>query len=1027
MASFVLAGVITDGAVNPTADTLYQSTMGGGMWTPITARLPAADFAGGIDYVAIAPDDPQTVVVATANPTAGGLGAAISVDGGAIWSSMGTIQDGGAVNVVTAIYDLDVSRLVTGNFRYVALSGTAGANLPALYYYNYGSGVGAWRNACLATGLGGTDFNTGPVLGDPLFAGAVVAYDNVRAFEFSNNFTSDFMGVAILEEATAGANDDIDYHILSFNSLSWDNTIQVGYPTRIYLSAGAITVVNADIALFPDFDGQDDTTRIGFTGMNVIDGGAEGGGVWRHRDAAPAAKILGTPTALGISSVAYDGTNVIAGESLTNNVWRSADPLVTLPTFLPSRNLKEIGIDDGGGVGINDMLNIKFVDETLYGSKLGDASCISRSTDYGHTWNDYTLLDSALTVIDDIYMIDSMTWYISAHDGVTSSVYRVEMFAVTRVLCVPILVAGAAPAAANPDFMLRGTPADPLVVYAADEGGAALYYTADGGLERWYLRGSVPIAMVDMCVESAQIIYIADAASVNIYKSLNAGFVWSLPINTTLAGMNAVINTIISVGENNVVVGGNAGGVAYTTDGGDSWTNTMGVFNAFAPVQIAASGLATGDYIFASEEANNTVWRCEISPANFVGEFETMNFPAPVLTEVNTGLVLHNGILYVLQTDAAGGGPLPVAAGTSYIARSAAPTIPGKGAHIGLFWGTVWAETGAGFMGIPTTLTFNLTPSALKVSDGPPGSIYLYAVDTASWLGPGVHYYDDALILGGPSLIAPADGDRVDVIAPLVGGVANVNFTWSRISLATAYALQIALDENFTEPIPFTVGGVTTPFLPVASAIDPVSAIVAGATFTPGDTYYWRVWATAPISSGFSETRSLVVEPTAAAVPNISSPENGGSIDSTSPAFSWTPTVGATKYQFQLSDDPSFATTLADEQVEAAGIMPAVTLERGKTYFWRVRAIEPIEGGWSTVGNFMVAMEAPAPAPPVVIEQTPAPVIEIPPAPPAQVIEIPPAPPVEKIAPAYIWAIIIIGAVLVIAVIVLIVRTRRQV
>jgi len=195
----------------------------------------------------------------------------------------------------------------------------------------------------------------------------------------------------------------------------------------------------------------------------------------------------------------------------------------------------------------------------------------------------------------------------------------------------------------------------------------------------------------------------------------------------------------------------------------------------------------------------------------------------------------------------------------------------------------------------------------------------------------------------------------------------------------------------------------------------------------PGTTYYWRVSAATPISSAFSETRKFVVEPTAASVPTISSPVNGGSIDSTSPAFSWTPAVGATMYQFQLSTDPAFGTTLADEQVAAAGIMPAVTLDRGSTYFWRVRAIEPIEGGWSTVANFIVAMEAAAPTPPVVIETVPAPQINIPAAPPATVVEIPPAPAVEKIAPAYIWAIIIIGAVLVIAVIVLIVRTRRQV
>jgi hypothetical protein len=311
-------------------------------------------------------------------------------------------------------------------------------------------------------------------------------------------------------------------------------------------------------------------------------------------------------------------------------------------------------------------------------------------------------------------------------------------------------------------------------------------------------------------------------------------------------------------------------------------------------------------------------------------------------------------------------------------------------------------------------------PSALKVSGGAPGSVMLYGFDQAN----SVWYFDDAVALNGVSLLGPADNSRVNIVSPLTGASAAVNFTWSRLSKATGYFLFIALDEMFTELLgaPIAVG---TGALP--NTLDPVSSIPPGTTFQAGTTYSWRVATYLPVSSGFSETRSFTVQPTAASVPSPSSPENGGSIDNTTPGFSWTPVSGATMYQFQLSADPAFGTTLMDEELAGAGIVSSATLERGKQYFWRVRALAPVEGDWSTVANFEVAMEAAAPAPPVVIEQTPAPVIEIPPAPPANVIEIPPAPAPEQIAPAYIWAIIIIGAVLVIAVIVLIVRTRRSV
>lgn len=73
-------------------------------------------------------------------------------------------------------------------------------------------------------------------------------------------------------------------------------------------------------------------------------------------------------------------------------------------------------------------------------------------------------------------------------------------------------------------------------------------------------------------------------------------------------------------------------------------------------------------------------------------------------------------------------------------------------------------------------------------------------------------------------------------------------------------------------------------------------------------------------------------------------------------------------------------------------------------------------GPWVT-GMFTTGARPVDVAPPVEI-------VPPPPAPPAEVIEIPVAP---AIPPGLLWAVIAIGAVLVIALIVLIVRTRRVV
>jgi hypothetical protein len=285
--------------------------------------------------------------------------------------------------------------------------------------------------------------------------------------------------------------------------------------------------------------------------------------------------------------------------------------------------------------------------------------------------------------------------------------------------------------------------------------------------------------------------------------------------------------------------------------------------------------------------------------------------------------------------------------------------------------------------------------------------------------------YNDplAVVTVIPVITAPADNYLVQVNGQ-TGVVTPVTVVFTGASLATNHAVEIARDAAFTQPLTgagAAIGLFTTNFT--------VPTLAGTPALIPGQTYYYRIRANAPLFSNYSVVRTFKVQPFIAAVPGLTSPQNGALLQTQSPAFSWTPIASTTKYSFQLSTTPSFATsTYADTPPTAGALLPVtIKLEMGKQYFWRVKALEPIEGDWSTVANFMIAEEAPAPEPPVVIQQLPAPVINIPAPQPAPIINIPPAPEVKEIAPAYIWAIIIIGAVLVIAVIVLIVRTRRTV
>jgi len=137
-----------------------------------------------------------------------------------------------------------------------------------------------------------------------------------------------------------------------------------------------------------------------------------------------------------------------------------------------------------------------------------------------------------------------------------------------------------------------------------------------------------------------------------------------------------------------------------------------------------------------------------------------------------------------------------------------------------------------------------------------------------------------------------------------------------------------------------------------------------------------------------------------------------------SPTFAWSD-VGTPFYEFQLSDNPYFAEPLISDspKLRAPYFDYPAELEYSKTYFWRVRS--SISGATSIcVGTqcgpwamgIFTTMDEPVEPPEIVFPEPQPPVV---------------IPPVQEITPAWIYVIIGVGALLVIAVIVLIVTTRR--
>jgi hypothetical protein len=354
--------------------------------------------------------------------------------------------------------------------------------------------------------------------------------------------------------------------------------------------------------------------------------------------------------------------------------------------------------------------------------------------------------------------------------------------------------------------------------------------------------------------------------------------------------------------------------VAWSTDGGSSWTDISTPLDTTGATQVTASGLSDGDYIYASTATASSaseIQRWEIGQSGTSWK----DLTAPVSNNGTYGIALVDGILYAVTYDTT----------DSFLLRTLSPTSsePSSG---------MWSSSKS------AAEIFNAAPRALMVSTG---STKLWSVHTSAVTKP-LFSFTDAIAAEGPSLSAPSDGFSVPV-NPVSGGTNTVAITWSRLSKAKIYDYQVALDSGFVEKVYTGTTASTTSGNP--------SVVIPADTFMAGTMYYWRV---------------------------------------------------------------------------------------------RVNIAGPIRSPWSETRTFTVA-ELPEAQPPVVIEQPPAPVIEVPPTPeivlqpPEIVLPAPPPAPPEIVIPAAppapapavptwaIYAIIIIGAVLVIALIILIMRTRRPV
>ncbi|MBW2675026.1 MAG: hypothetical protein JRD89_16710, partial [Deltaproteobacteria bacterium] len=254
-------------------------------------------------------------------------------------------------------------------------------------------------------------------------------------------------------------------------------------------------------------------------------------------------------------------------------------------------------------------------------------------------------------------------------------------------------------------------------------------------------------------------------------------------------------------------------------------------------------------------------------------------------------------------------------------------------------------------------------------------------------------------------------GLEPDIESPAFGAE-NVSrtptLTWTPIAGAT-YDLEVSTDSTFATTV-VSATGLEANIYEISEPLE------------YGTKYFWRVRAVTATQTSAWTASSFTTEEKPAA-PTILQPALGAEDVSIRPTFTWTEVPGAT-YEFVLAEDLGLEDPFEIIDYSAtADINAHVAREELKystTYYWRVRAVVDGKPGPWVTGLFTTMAKPEEPPPPVeVVQQPPPPAPEI-------TLEIPPSPPPVQVIPDYLlWVIIAVGAVLVIAVIVLIVRTRR--
>lgn len=617
-------------------------------------------------------------------------------------------------------------------------------------------------------------------------------------------------------------------------------------------------------------------------------------------------------------------------------------------------------------------------------------------SDIGNIWNQLSLIDTQMGQVGPPFSFLSDVAVLEAPED--SEDYNVLYLASVNIAVVPVANFDSiwrstsdplgqtwervlCTATANNDIILRVNPRiseegdrSQAIVFAdrnilptpADVG-----YSSDEGQFWQVLTPGFNVAVTDLTLASDEVMHILNNALVRKGSKSGTSWKWQSDVDTYLDSGHTIDTPLKNPekesddGNEDWVIVGDAG--PPTGRGMVAYADFSKVSPKFEPpVERRTAVRPPGNmHVIADDkfEQNKTIYAASDNPGGKIYRWVIDESTAwEELEPPNSafyGLAQRNDILYGMWNVPTPPNIPPGADRTIY-PRDAVPPPP------------EWDDLTVGLPVPP--VSFTREPSSLKISSNDYNNLWAIDNNPYNWSPPPqvgcLWAYTDTLAKVGPWTTSPASGDFIP-IDPVSGRAREVDFRWRQLSYASVYELQLAKDSEFS--IRVLVSDNITPvdqlapacFFPSGGLVPtPASEIANWGSLECGHTYYWRVRARRGITgdiirSPWSATMYFTVEAglparTKQLGPALLGPVNGARGVSPSPAFSWSPMPGTTRYEFILAKDAALTQVIVKAKVPTTAYKYDGQLEWNATHFWQVRALEPIASEPSPVASFTV-------------------------------------------------------------------------